>query len=240
MENKAVYKVKANVAFDEGLRAYMISIYNYMFLAVLISAATAYLASTSSTFWGLMGTGFRYVVMFAPFVVVIFLSAKFHKMSRDTAVIMLMLFSMLMGLSLNGIFIMYTGAMITKAFLTTTALFGAMSIYGYSTKKDLTSLRTFLYMGLMGLIIASVINLFLWSSMIEFVLSIVTVIIFTGLTAYDTQRLKQIYVYYGGGSDKAQAAQVSKIAVYGALTLYMDFINMFLAVLRLTSGFSRR
>jgi FtsH-binding integral membrane protein len=175
----------------------------------------------------IFGTPLAYVVMFAPLVFVIFFGFKLNSMSSEKARGYLYFYAGLMGLSLATIFVVYTGASITRVFLITASTFGAMSLYGYSTKKDLTSFGSFLIMGLIGIMIASLVNIFLKSSGLDFAISLIGVFIFIGLTAYDTQRIKQTYYHFAGNDE-----MVSKMAVLGALSLYMDFINLFIMLLR--------
>jgi FtsH-binding integral membrane protein len=165
--------------------------------------------------------------MLAPLGVVLYMSAKINKMAASTAQTTFWVFASLMGISLSSIFLTYTGASITRVFFITSITFGAMSLYGYTTKRDLTKLGSFLMMGLIGIIVASVVNMFMRSTMMDFVISILGVLIFVGLTAYDTQKIKNMYV----ASDTGEL--MGKKAVMGALTLYLDFINLFIMLLRL-------
>jgi len=172
-------------------------------------------------------SGLKWVIMLAPLAVVFYMSFGIAKMSAAKAQTTFWVFAALMGASLSSIFLMYTGASITRVFFITAGTFGAMSIYGYTTKKDLTKLGSFLMMGLFGIIIASVVNIFMKSTMMYFVISILGVLIFVGLTAYDTQKIKNMYM----ASDSGEL--MGKKAVMGALTLYLDFINLFIMLLRL-------
>jgi len=174
----------------------------------------------------LFSTPLAYAVMFAPLIYIFFFSHKLMDMNRQQAMLHLGIFAAINGLSLGSIFLVYTAASIAKTFFITASTFGAMSLYGYTTKKDLTSLGSFAYMGLIGLVIASLINLFLRSAALDFTVSFIGVGIFTLLTAYDTQKLKSIYYGMNGS-----AARAGNIAVYGALTLYLDFINLFTMLL---------
>ncbi len=215
--------------YDEGLRDYMQKVFNNMGIALGITGLVSFItASSPALLNAIFGSPLKWLVMLAPLGFIFFMSAKINKVSAAQARTYLWVFSGLMGLSLAPIFLMYTGASIARAFFITASLFGAMSLYGYTTKKDLTAMGSFMMMGLIGLIIASIVNLFLQSSAMQFALSILTVIIFTGLTAYDVQRIKSIYYQFAG-----HAEAISKAATMGALSLYMDFINMFLAILRL-------
>lgn len=213
---------------DAGLRTYMLRVYNYMTIGLALTGAVAFAASTST---GLMqaifGTPLQWVVMLAPLGFVFFLAARVHSMSVKTAQITFWVYAAVMGLSLSYIFLAFTGASITRVFFITAGAFAGLSLYGYSTKKDLSGLGTFLIMGVIGLIIASVVNIFLASSALHFTISVLGVLIFAGLTAYDTQRIKSIY----RASDGAAVAE--KKSIMGALTLYLDFINMFIFMLQL-------
>jgi hypothetical protein len=168
-----------------------------------------------------------WVVMLAPLGVVFYMSFGIRKMSAAKAQGTFWVFAALMGASLSSIFLVYTGASITRVFFITAGTFGGMSIYGYTTKRDLTKLGSFLMMGLIGIIIASIVNIFMKSTMMYFVISILGVLIFVGLTAYDTQKIKNMYLV----SDSGEI--MGKKAVMGALTLYLDFINLFIMLLRL-------
>ena len=226
---------------DEGLRAYMLKVYNYMcsgiFLTGIISLSlfklsvvmTADGSITGLTPLGnaLYNSSLMWIVMLAPLGVVMYMSFGIRKMSASKAQGAFWVFAALMGASLSSIFLVYTGTSITRVFFITAGTFGAMSIYGYTTKKDLTKLGSFLMMGLIGIIIASVVNIFMKSTMMYFVISILGVLIFVGLTAYDTQKIKNMYF----ASDSGEI--MGKKAVMGALTLYLDFINLFIMLLRL-------
>jgi len=214
--------------YDSALREYMLKVYNMMSIALGISGAVAFLVSSSPALMQLFfGTPLAWVVMLAPLGFVFFFQFKFNSMSAAQAQTYLWIYSGLLGLSLATIFVIYTGASVTRVFLITAATFGSMSLYGYTTKKDLSGMGSFLMMGLIGLIIASLVNIFLKSSALDFALSLIGTFIFIGLTAYDTQNIKQIYYQVGGDREA-----LGKAAVIGALRLYMDFINLFLMLLR--------
>ncbi len=216
-----------SVAYDTGLREYMGSVYNFMAIALAISGLVAYFISQSPEIMrAIFGTPLSWLFMLAPLGFVIFFGAKINSISAAAAKNYLWIYAGLMGVSLSGIFMIYTGASIARVFFITASVFGAMSLYGYTTKKDLTGLGSFMIMGLIGLIICSIVNLFLKSSAFEFALSAIGLLIFVGLTAYDAQRIKQMYYL---ASDKETS---SKMAVMGALSLYMDFINLFIYMLR--------
>ncbi|MFJ5486740.1 Bax inhibitor-1/YccA family protein [Hansschlegelia beijingensis] len=235
-----------SAAIDPGLRSYMLSVYNYMSLGLAITgfaaigafmmAVTSDPASAVATARGMHLTQFGYalfasplkwVVLLAPLGMVFFLSARIHKMSAAGGQIAFYVFAGLMGLSLSSIFLVYTGASIGRVFFITAAAFGALSLWGYTTKRDLTGMGSFLVMGLFGIIIASLVNIFLGSSMVQFVVSVLGVLIFSGLTAYDTQRIKEMY-YELDDSDT-----MGRKAILGALSLYLDFINLFTMLLSL-------
>jgi len=226
---------------DQGLRAYMLKVYNYMASGVLLTGFISLLffklsvvTSTSGEITGLTSfgstiytSGLKWVIMLAPLGVVFYMSFNIAKMTSAKAQSTFWVFAALMGASLSSIFLMYTGESITRVFFITAGTFGAMSIYGYTTKRDLTKLGSFLMMGLFGIIIASIVNIFMKSSMMYFVISILGVLIFVGLTAYDTQKIKNMYLVSDSGE------LMGKKAVMGALTLYLDFINLFIMLLRL-------
>ena len=228
----------SSVKYDAGLRSYMLQIFNFMALALVVTGIASFYASSEAFMSLMVTTGANgnslsllgWFIQLSPLGMVLFLSAKLQSMSSQTAKICFWGYSILMGLSLGTLFYQYTGESIARTFFITASVFGAMSIYGYTTKKDLTGFGSFLMMGVIGLLIASVINIFLKSSALSFTVSLVGVLIFTGLTAYDVQKIKRIYVY-SSGADKEQS---TKMAIYGALTLYIDFINLFIMLLRFT------
>ncbi len=213
---------------DEGLRAHMLRVYNYMTTGLAMTGIVAYLTATTPAIYNtIFGSGLAFVVMLAPLGMVMFLSFRIHKMSFSTAQLTFWVFATLMGLSLSTMFLQYTGTSIARVFFITAGTFAGMSLFGYTTKRDLTGMGSFLMMGLIGIIIASIVNIFLASSVIHFAVSVLGVLIFVGLTAYDTQRIKEEY-YAGDDSEMA-----GKKAIMGALRLYLDFINLFLMLLRL-------
>jgi len=226
---------------DEGLRAYMLKVYNYMasgifltgIISLLLFKLSVVMASDGSITGlteignALYNSSLMWIVMLAPLGVVIYMSFGIKKMSVTKAQGTFWVFAALMGASLSSIFLVYTGASITRVFFITAGTFGAMSIYGYTTKRDLTKLGSFLMMGLIGIIIASIVNMFMKSTMMYYVISILGVLIFVGLTAYDTQKIKNMYLATDSGEI------MGKKAVMGALTLYLDFINLFIMLLRL-------
>lgn len=216
------------VDIDEGLRAYMLKVYNYMSLGVALTGVVAFFVSNSpGLMQAIFGTPLMWVVMLAPLGLVFFLSARIHKMSVGAAQMSFWIFAALMGASLASIFIVYTGTSIVRVFFITTIMFGSLSLWGYTTKKDISGWGSFLFMGLIGLILASVVNMFLASSAMQFAISCIGVLIFAGLTAYDTQKIKEMYFDVAGHATAAE-----KTAIMGALKLYLDFINLFLFMLR--------
>jgi FtsH-binding integral membrane protein len=235
---RAAEAQKSAVVMDEGLRAYMLRVYNYMGSALLVTGIVALVTfklavdSLSPLIFSPLGnsiynSGLAWVVMLAPLGVVFYMSFGINKMSASKAQTVFWIFAALMGISLSSIFVVYTETSITRVFFITAGTFGAMSLYGYTTKRDLTKLGSFLMMGLIGIIIASLVNIFMKSPMMYFVISILGVLIFVGLTAYDTQKIKNMYAV----SDSGEI--MGKKAVMGALTLYLDFINLFIMLLRL-------
>jgi FtsH-binding integral membrane protein len=216
------------VLIDEGLRQYMLRVYNYMASGLAITGLVAWItASTPALLQAIYGTPLLWVVMLAPLGFVFFLSARIHAVSFSTAQTLFWVFAGVMGLSLASIFLVYTETSIARVFFITASAFAAMSLYGYTTKRDLSGWGSFLFMGLIGIIIALVVNLFVQSSALQFAISVIGVLVFTGLTAYDTQRIKEIYFE----SDSPEVA--GKKAVMGALRLYLDFINLFIMLLHL-------
>ena len=219
---------KSEAQIDVGLRNYMLKVYNYMATGLGLTGLTAYfVAITPSLFNAIYGTPFYWVVALAPLGFVFYLSARLNRISFSKAQTMFWLFAGVMGLSMAYIFIAFTGASIARVFFITAGTFAGMSLYGYTTKKDLTGWGSFLFMGLIGLIIASIVNIFLKSPMLYYVISWIGVLVFIGLTAYDTQRIKELYY----ASDTAEIS--GKKAIMGALKLYLDFINLFIMLLHL-------
>mgnify|MGYP001314056531 CR=1 FL=1 len=247
--NRQNTNIKSSTAdthvIDQGLRSHMLKVYNYMASGVFLTGIVSLLVFKfsggmnisfgPSGFTGLtnpfgeliFNSGFKWLVMLAPLGIVIYLSFGIAKMSTSKAQSIFWVFAALMGASLASIFIVYTQMSIARVFFITAGTFGAMSIYGYTTKRDLTKLGSFLIMGLIGIIIASVVNIFINSGMMHFVISVLGVLIFVGLTAYDTQKIKNMYL----ASDGSEIS--GKKAIMGALTLYLDFINLFIMLLRL-------
>ena len=237
---------RADAAIDEGLRAYMIRVYNLMALGLAITGiaalGTVMLATTNDpaaavatlgngkmlTGLGtaLYGSPLRWVVMLAPLAMVFFLSFRVEKMSLSAAQTTFWAFAVVMGISLSSIFLVFTSASIVQTFFITATAFLALSLFGYTTKRDLSGMGSFLIMGVWGLILASIVNIFLGSSALQFAISAIGVLVFAGLTAYDTQQIKEMY-YEGDG-----ALVAGRKAIMGALRLYLDFINMFMFLLQ--------
>ena len=221
------YAQSQSTVIDQGLREYMMKVYNYMTSGLAISGLVAWGFSKSPALMGaIYGTGLQWIVMLAPLGFIFFLGARLQKMSLSAAQMTFWAFSAVMGISLSYIFVVYTGISIARVFFITCGTFAGMSIYGYTTKRDLTKLGSFLIMGLIGIIIASIVNIFMQSSAMHFVISAIGVLVFVGLTAYDTQRIKSTY-YQVAGTNFAQ-----KAAIMGALTLYLDFINLFVMLMQ--------
>lgn len=214
------------VTFDAGLRAYMLQIYNYMAAGVGLTAVVAWL-TYRMTGPELLTNPIMWVFIFAPLILVFFITARINTLSASAARSLFFVYAALVGVSLSTIFHIYTNSSITRVFLIAAIMFGALSIFGYTTRRDLSGFGTFLFMGLIGVLIAILVNLFLKSSRLDWLISIIGVGVFAGLTAYDTQRIKGMY---DRGDD---AASAGRKAVMGALTLYLDFINLFMMMLRL-------
>jgi hypothetical protein len=231
MDDRSLYKsptIDLAQSIDQGLRSYMIRVYNYMGAGLGITGLVAFLVSLSPE---LMHTIFltplKWVVIFAPLVLVFFISFKLETLKFSTAQILFWTYAALVGVSIASIFWVFKGPSIARVFFITAGTFAATSLYGYTTKKDLTGFGSFLMMGVIGIVIASVVNLFLKSTAMQFIISIISVLVFTGLTAYDTQTIKSIYME----SDDAETA--GKKALFGALQLYIDFLNIFMSLLYL-------
>lgn len=213
---------------DLGLRKYMLHVYNTMTAGLAVSGVVGYFAVASGFYQYIAGTPMIWLVVFAPLAIIFFVSFRIERMSLGAAFSAFWIYAALMGLSLAGIFLVYTGASIARTFFISAATFAATSLYGYTTGRDLSRFGAFLFMGLIGIILASLVNILMASTAVQFAISIVGVILFTGLTAYDTQRIKTIYLE----SDPNDVS--SKKALMGALTLYLDFINLFLMLLQLS------
>jgi len=226
-KNRTILGVeRSTLAYSEGLRTYMLSVYNYMAMGLGLTGGVALLVVSSPA---LLHAIMPMMVLFiiAPLALVFFLSFRINTIKYSTAQMLFWLYAALNGVAFSTIFLAYTYESVARVFFITAGMFAAMSLYGYTTRKDLTSWGSFLFMGLIGLIIASVVNIFIASTMLQFMVSIAGVIIFTGLTAYDTQSIKDTYV------EGSSAEIAGKRAVFGALRLYLDFINLFFSLLRL-------
>ena len=232
----------AAASIDAGLRAYMLHVYNWMASGLLLTGVVAYACNAYlldffypmvMTPRGLMHapSGLAYLTMFAPLVFVMVLSFGINRLSTTAAQALFWAFSVAMGASLMNIFLVYTGESIVRTFFITSGTFAAMSLYGYTTRADLSRMGSFLMMGLIGIVIAGLVNMFIGSTALQFAISIIGVVVFTGLTAYDTQRIKATYMQsaYAGGTMEA-----GKRSVYDALSLYLNFINLFMLLLQLT------
>src|SRR3979411_2598005 len=212
---------------DAGLRAHMQRVYSYMAGGLALTGIVAYAAAASGFYQAIAATPLIWLIMLAPLGFVLALSFGIQRMSTETAMALFWTYAAVMGLSLGSIFLVFTGASIARVFFITAATYGAMSVYGYTTRTDLSGFGSFLMMGLIGIVIASLVNLFLKSDGLQFAISIIGVLVFVGLTAYDTQRIKAMYLE----SDTAEAE--GKKAILGALSLYLDFINLFMMLLQL-------
>jgi FtsH-binding integral membrane protein len=244
---------RSGVAVDQGLRAYMIGVYNYMTLGLGVTGLVAYAAFTLSTAvtsfgtfanvrigsttvpvtqfgYAIFASPLRWVIILAPLALVFWLSARINSMSVATARNAFLVFAGLIGLSMSILLLVFTGASIAQAFFATAAAFASLSLYGYTTQRNLSAMGSFMMMGLIGLIVASLINLWFHSGPFQMMLSVLAVVIFAGLTAWDTQSIKEMY--YAGDSYEV----AHKKSIHGALRLYLDFINMFQAILMLTGS----
>ncbi|AOG11836.1 MAG: Bax inhibitor-1/YccA family protein [Alphaproteobacteria bacterium] len=231
IQNRFGYGAQAQSAalFDEGLRKHMLRVYNYMGLGLVITGIVAFVVSqTPALYVPIFSTPLKWVVMLAPLAFVFFFSFRIHAMSAATAQMAFWAFAAVMGLSLSSVFLVFTGTSIARTFFITATMFGAMSLYGYTTKRDLSQFGSFLMMGLIGVVIASIVNIFLGSSALQFAISVIGVVVFVGLTAWDTQNIKQQY------AENFDQESQQKLAVFGALSLYLNFVNLFQLLLSLT------
>ena len=220
---------QAGAVYDEGLRKHMLRVYNYMGLGLVVTGLVAFfVASTPALYVPIFSSPLKYVVMLAPLAFVLLFSFKMQTMSAASAQAMFWAFCAVMGLSLASVFLVFTGTSIARTFFIAAAMFGATSLYGYTTKRDLSQFGSFLIMGLIGVVIASLVNLFLASSTLQFVVSIVGILVFVGLTAWDTQSIKEQY------AENFDAKSQQKLAVFGAFSLYLNFINIFQLLLNFT------
>jgi len=220
---------RAGAVYDEGLRSHMLRVYNYMGIGLVVTGIVAMVvASTPALYVPIFSSPLKWVVMLAPLAFVLLFSFKMQTMSAASAQAMFWAFCAVMGLSLASVFLVFTGTSIARTFFITATMFGATSLYGYTTKRDLTQFSSFLIMGLIGVVIASVVNLFLGSTALQFAISVIGIAVFVGLTAWDTQTIKEQY------AENFDAESQQKLAVFGALSLYLNFVNIFQLLLNFT------
>jgi FtsH-binding integral membrane protein len=215
--------------YDEGLRQHMLRVYNYMGLGLVVTGLVAFIVgNTPALYVPIFSTPLKWVVMLAPLAFVLFFSFRMQTISASGAQTLFWAFCGVMGVSLASVFLVFTGASIARTFFIAAAMFGSMSLYGYTTKRDLSKFGSFLIMGLIGVIIASLVNLFVQSSALQFAVSVIGILVFVGLTAWDTQRIKEEY------AESAGHESLQKMAVFGAFSLYLNFINIFMLLLNFT------
>ena len=227
-ERRYMTAAQADAAqIDVGLRQYMMRVYDYMAGGLVLTGLIAFgVAQSDSLLYAVYGTPLKYLVMFAPLGIALFFGFRIQTMAVGTAQALFWVFAAAMGLSLAYIFQVYTGTSIARTFFISAGTFAGMSLYGYTTKRDLSAIGSFLIMGVWGIFLALVVNMFLHSAALDFAISVIGVLVFTGLTAFDTQKIKAWYTETDG------ADVMAKKAIYGALNLYLDFINLFLFLLR--------
>src|SRR3954453_15185924 len=215
--------------FDEGLRQHMLRVYNYMGLGLVVTGVVAFVvASTPALYVPIFSSPLKWVVMLAPLAFVLFFSFKMQTMSAASAQAMFWAFCAVMGLSLASVFLVFTSTSIARTFFIAATMFGATSLYGYTTRRDLTQFSSFLIMGLIGVVISSLVNLFLGSTALQFAISVIGIAVFIGLTAWDTQTIKEQY------AENFDAESRQKLAVFGAFSLYLNFVNIFQLLLNFT------
>ncbi|AID30001.1 hypothetical protein BFX40_21125 [Mesorhizobium sp. SEMIA 3007] len=220
---------QAGAVFDEGLRQHMLRVYNYMGLGLVVTGLVAFLvSSTPALYVPIFSSPLKWVVMLAPLAFVMLFSFKMQTMSAASAQAMFWAFCAVMGLSLASVFLVFTGTSIARTFFIAATMFGATSLYGYTTRRDLTQFSSFLIMGLIGVVIASIVNIFLGSTALQFAISVIGIAVFIGLTAWDTQTIKEQY------AENFDAESRQKLAVFGAFSLYLNFINIFQLLLNFT------
>lgn len=220
---------QAGAVFDEGLRQHMLRVYNYMGLGLVVTGLVAFMvSSTPALYVPIFSSPLKYVVMLAPLAFVLLFSFKMQTMSASSAQMMFWAFCAVMGLSLASVFLVFTGTSIARTFFIAATMFGATSLYGYTTKRDLTQFSSFMIMGLIGVVIASIVNIFLGSTALQFAISVIGIAVFIGLTAWDTQTIKEQY------AENFDAESRQKLAVFGAFSLYLNFINIFQLLLNFT------
>ncbi|MCV3739470.1 Bax inhibitor-1/YccA family protein [Rhizobium sp. TRM96647] len=216
-------------AFDEGLRQHMLRVYNYMGLGLVVTGLVAFIVGTTPALYvPIFSSPLKWVVMLAPLAFVFFFSFRIQTMSASAAQMTFWAFCAVMGLSLASVFLVFTGASIARTFFIAATMFGTTSLYGYVTKRDLSKFGSFLIMGLIGVVIASIVNIFLGSSALQFAISVIGIVVFVGLTAWDTQNIKEQY------ADNYDQESQQKLAVFGALSLYLNFVNIFQLLLNFT------
>ncbi|MBZ9847831.1 Bax inhibitor-1/YccA family protein [Mesorhizobium sp. CA14] len=221
--------VQAGAVYDEGLRKHMLRVYNYMGLGLVVTGLVAFfVASTPALYVPIFSSPLKWVVMLAPLAFVMIFSFKMQTMSAAGAQAMFWAFCAVMGLSLASVFLVFTSTSIARTFFIAATMFGATSLYGYTTRRDLTQFSSFLIMGLIGVVIASIVNLFLGSTALQFAISVIGIAVFIGLTAWDTQTIKEQY------AENFDAESQQKLAVFGAFSLYLNFINIFQLLLNFT------
>jgi len=221
--------VQAGAVYDEGLRKHMLRVYNYMGLGLVVTGIVAFfVASTPALYVPIFSSPLKWVVMLAPLAFVMLFSFKMQTMSASGAQTMFWAFCAVMGLSLASVFLVFTSTSIARTFFIAATMFGATSLYGYTTRRDLTQFSSFLIMGLIGVVIASLVNLFLGSTALQFAISVIGIAVFIGLTAWDTQTIKEQY------AENFDAESQQKLAVFGAFSLYLNFINIFQLLLNFT------
>ncbi|UVK45288.1 Bax inhibitor-1/YccA family protein [Mesorhizobium sp. AR07] len=220
---------QAGAVFDEGLRQHMLRVYNYMGVGLVVTGLVAFMiSSTPALYVPIFSSPQKWVVMLAPLAFVMLFSFKMQTMSAASAQAMFWAFCAVMGLSLASVFLVFTGTSIARTFFIAATMFGATSLYGYTTKRDLTQFSSFLIMGLIGVVIASIVNIFLGSTALQFAISVIGIAVFIGLTAWDTQTIKEQY------AENFDAESRQKLAVFGAFSLYLNFINIFQLLLNFT------
>lgn len=223
------YSQTSAAAFDEGLRQHMLRVYNYMGLGLVVTGLVAFIVGTTPALYvPIFSSPLKWVVMLAPLAFVFFFSFRIQTMSASTAQMTFWAFCVVMGLSLASVFLVFTGASIARTFFIAATMFGTTSLYGYVTKRDLSKFGSFLIMGLIGVVIASIVNIFLGSSALQFAISVIGIVVFVGLTAWDTQNIKEQY------AENFDQESRQKLAVFGAFSLYLNFVNIFQLLLNFT------
>lgn len=223
------YSQTSAAAFDEGLRQHMLRVYNYMGLGLVVTGLVAFIVGTTPALYvPIFSSPLKWVVMLAPLAFVFFFSFRIQTMSASTAQMTFWAFCAVMGLSLASVFLVFTGASIARTFFIAATMFGTTSLYGYVTKRDLSKFGSFLIMGLIGVVIASIVNIFLGSSALQFAISVIGIVVFVGLTAWDTQNIKERY------AENFDQESRQKLAVFGAFSLYLNFVNIFQLLLNFT------